>query len=276
MRILTRTALVTAVLAAGFVLPMSAASADGCVFYNNVLVCINGGGGPGGPGSGGGTSKYTCTYAPLGAGIAERMGLGPAPKGDKWELMTCPGKDPGPAGGEVVLVSKATGVPAVTPLQLLQIAIGDLYVPALSPGTAPPRGKDGLVGLPEWFWVPRASWHRISVTVAAGPVWATATAIPAQITFYPGGGLVSATCTGPGRAYDRKLTASAQHSNCSYTYGQPSAGQPGNAYQAQLTVTWTISWTGSGGAGGLITNAYHTTTPFPVRVAQAEALVTTP
>jgi len=48
------------------------------------------------------------------------------------------------------------------------------------------------------------------------------------------------------------------------------------AFQAGLFVTWTISWTGSGGAGGLITDSYTTGSAFPVRVAQAEALVTTP
>jgi len=72
------------------------------------------------------------------------------------------------------------------------------------------------------------------------------------------------------------VPAARQHTSCSYTYRQPSAGQPGNAYQAALAVTWTISWTGSGGVGGVITNGYTTATALAVRIAQAEALVTTP
>ncbi len=86
----------------------------------------------------------------------------------------------------------------------------------------------------------------------------------------------SVSCHGPGTPFDRSLPAAQQHTNCSYTYTQASRGQPGNAFQAGLFVTWTVSWIGSGGAGGLITNGYTTGNAFAVRVAQAEALVTTP
>jgi hypothetical protein len=86
----------------------------------------------------------------------------------------------------------------------------------------------------------------------------------------------SVSCTGPGTAFDRAKNAAQQHTGCSYTYAEPSSRQPGSAYQAGLFVTWTVSWTGSGGAGGLITNSYTTGNTFSVRVAQAEALVTTP
>ena len=158
----------------------------------------------------------------------------------------------------------------------MKIAIGELSVPTLAAATAPPRGKDGLVGLPEWFWVPRGQWHAVSVTVNAGPVWATATAAPTSLSYVPGGGMGSVSCTGPGTAFNRALPAAQQHTGCSYTYTQASKGQPGNAFQAGLFVTWKVSWTGSGGAGGLITTGYTTGNAFAVRVAQAEALVTTP
>ena len=97
------------------------------------------------------------------------------------------------------------------------------------------------------------------------------------MTYAPGGGLSERLVRRAGHAPSAQGQAvSGQHTSCSYTYGQPSAGQPGNAYQAALVVTWTISWTGSGGAGGTITTGYTTGTAFGVRVAQAEALVTTP
>ena len=203
---------------------------------------------------------------------AKFLGLSwPAPKGHTWEAITCPG---GQAFGGVTLVNNATGAPAVTPQQLSIIAIGELVIPDLQPRTAPPRGQDGLVGLPEWFWVPRAVWGPVSRTVTAGPVWARATAMPTKIIFNPGGGLPGVTCTGPGTAYQPALAPGAQRTACSYTYDQPSAGQPGNAYAASVTVLWNVFWVGSGGTGGTVANGRPVSTPITLRVAAGEALVT--
>jgi hypothetical protein len=208
--------------------------------------------------------------------VLQRAGIGPPQPGYQWDIMSCPGSDNGPLGGQLVQVNIRSGAPAISPLDLLKIAIGELSVPTLAAQTAPPIGKDGLVGLPEWFWVPRGQWHKVSITVTAGPVWADAVASPTSMTFAPGGGLSSVSCAGPGAEFRKGKSAGSQHTNCSFTYDQPSAGQPGNAYQAALVVTWTISWTGSGGAGGTITAGYTTGTAVGVRVAQAEGLVTTP
>ncbi len=261
----TRPALAAAAAAAG--------GGNGCYTIDNTWICVYSGGSGGGPGSGG-SSTYTCTYAPASEVILQRIGAGPPDPGYQWDIMTCPGPHSGP--GALVEVSTKTGVPKITPVQLLKIAIGELTVPTLAPATAPPRGKDGLVGLPEWFWVPSAQWQKTSVTVRAGPVWATATATPMTLSYAPGGGLGSVSCAGPGTPFSGGAPARGQRTACSYTYTQPSAGQPGNAYQAALIVTWTISWTGSGGAGGVVTTGYTTGTAFGVRIAQAEALVTTP
>ena len=114
------------------------------------------------------------------------------------------------------------------------------------------------------------------MTVSAGDVWATATATPAGLTFEPGGGLSPVSCAGPGATYNPAKPAAGQHTDCSYPYQQPSAGQPGNAYQASLTVTWRVSWTGSGGTGGLLDPALPTAVAFSVPVGQGEALVNTP
>ena len=249
----------------------------GCYPVNFTWICVYNGGSGGGPGSGGGgNSSVTCSYAKAPPGVLQRTGTGPPAPGYQWDIMTCPGATPGSIGGTLVQVSKATGAPAVSPFDLMKIAIGELSVPTLAAATAPPRGKDGLVGLPEWFWVPPGQWHPVSVTVSAGPVWATASAAPAALNFVPGGGQGSVSCQGPGSAFNRALPAAQQHTPCSYTYTLPSDGQPGSAYQAGLFVTWKVSWTGSGGAGGLITNGYTTGNAFAVRVAQAEAVVTTP
>jgi hypothetical protein len=235
-----------------------------------------GSGGGGSGGSGGGGINNTCTTTPLNKAQALNLGLSwPPPKGQEWALLDCLGGNVG-AGPQAVLVNIATGQPAVTPQQLLDSALGQLQVPYLGPHTAPPRGHDALVGLPEWFWLPRADWTPHSVTVRAGPVWATATATPVGLTFEPGGGLSGFSCAGPGTPYDPARPAAAQHTDCSYTYQQPSTGQPGNAYQASVTVTWRISWTGSGGAGAVLDPALPVPVAFTVPVAQGEALVNTP
>jgi len=255
--------------------PAAPSGSGDCFPVGLTWICLYNGNGPGGPGSGG-SAKYTCTYTPVSQAILQRTGTGPPQPGYQWDIMTCPGSNPGSLGGQLVQVSKKTGAPAISPFDLLKIAMADLSVPALPAATAPPRGKDGLVGLPEWFWVPRGQWRRVSITVAAGPVWADAAAIPTRLSYAPGGGLGAVSCTGPGAAFRSGAPAGRQRTNCSYTYDSPSVGQPGNTFHAALIVTWTISWTGSGGAGGVITNGYTTATGLAVRVAQAEALVTTP
>jgi hypothetical protein len=235
-------------------------------------VCQNATTIPGQPGSGGGPggAKPACTLTPLSQQQAAFLGLQwPPPKGGTWEAITCPGAQP---FGGVVLVGAGAPAPAVTPQQLLQIAVGELDIPAPVVHTAPPRGKEGLVGLPEWFWV--GNWDPMHVTVAAGPVWARATAVPQQLTFNPGGGLNAVSCHGPGTAYRPALPLTAQQTDCSYTYPQPSTRQPGNAYQASVTVSWNVSWAGSGGAGGEVAAGVTSTAPFTLPVAAGEALVT--
>jgi hypothetical protein len=265
-------------LAAGTIAPAAASSSGqgsgGCYPVGLTWICVYNSNGPGSPGSG--SSKVSCSYAKAPPGVLQRYGVGPPQPGYQWDIMTCPGRNTGPLGGQLIQVNIRTGRPAITPFDLMKVAIGDLLVPTLTAVTAPPRGRDGLVGLPEWFWVPAPQWRRVSVTVTAGPVWATALAAPTRLTFAPGGGLGSVSCPGPGTPFDRALPSARQHTSCSYTYRQPSAGQPGSAYLASLAVTWTVSWTGSGGAGGVITNGYTTAIAFGVRIAQAEALVTAP
>jgi hypothetical protein len=247
-----------------------------CYPVNFTWICVYSGNQGGNRGNGSGLTTVTCTYAKAPASVLEAMGTGPPAPGYQWDIMTCPGTNPGPLGGQLVQVSRKSGVPAISPIDLLRIAIGELRVPTLAAATAPPRGRDGLVGLPEWYWVPRGQWNPVGVTVTAGPVWARASASPTALSYVPGGGLGSVSCPGPGTPFNRSLPAAQQHTSCAYTYAEGSRGQPGNAYQAGLFVAWTVSWTGSGGAGGVITTGYNTGTAFGVRVAQAEALVTTP
>jgi hypothetical protein len=274
---------VLAVVAAGLLAASAApaiAGSGSCSPYidGNVVPvpCSAVGGSSGSPAGNGGSITSTCSITRLDRAQAAPLGLTwPPPPGHSWALLTCFGgtSRSAPQAG---LVSNATGAPQINPRQLLEQALGELRVTYLDSATAPPRGKDGLVGLPEWFWIPAADWHPKTVMVRAGPVWAIVTASPSVLTFDPGGGLAPVSCKGPGTAYNPSRPATAQRTSCSYTYEQPSLGQPGNVYQASVTVSWRVSWTGSGGQGGVLTAALLLPVSFSVRVAQGEALVTSP
>jgi hypothetical protein len=112
--------------------------------------------------------------------------------------------------------------------------------------------------------------------VTAGPVWADVTAAPVGLTFRPGPGLRPVSCVGPGITYNPNEPSTEQHTDCSYTYTRPSTRQPGDAYPASLTVTWLVTWTGSGGAGGVLDAALPVSVGIAVPIAQGEALVTNP
>jgi hypothetical protein len=232
-----------------------------------VVVCGNGGGGPGGGGGGGGGGD-TCKLFSLPPGYPFPY---PAPKGEEWRWIVC--QMIGQTGLVLVPTGSTTANPGVTPQQLLQWALANLKVPVPAPATAPPRGQDGLVGLPEWVWLPASQWHPVTAQVSVGPVWAKVTAVPGKITISPGSGLPGQSCTGPGTPYNPRRPAAAQHTDCSYTYQQSSDLQPGHAYQVSVTVTWTATWTGSGGAGGAVNPPLQQTTTFPLRVAEGQALV---
>jgi len=275
----TVTALAPALAAALPAVPAGAAAAapsgGGCHVERTptgwVVVCSNGSGTPGSPGGGGegGGGSDPCTLSSLPPGYPFPH---PAPKGEKWMWMSC--QTAGQAGLVLVPTGSTTANPGVTPEQLMHMALASLKVPVPAPQTAPPRGDRGLVGLPEWVWLPRGSWHPVIAQVSVGPVWARVTAKPVSLAISPGGGQPGVSCPGPGTAYDPRLPASAQHTDCSVTYLRSSLQQPRNQYQTSVTVTWTASWTGSGGAGGAINPPLTQTTTFGIRVAEGQALVT--
>jgi hypothetical protein len=169
------------------------------------------------------------------------------------------------------LIRAGVAGPAVTPQELLAWAQNELALPLPEVRTARPRGTEALVGLPEWFWITPAQWHPVTATVSVGGVWAQVTARPVSLEIRPGDG-GGITCRGPGAIYDTRLSAGAQHSDCAWTYDQPSAGLPGNRYQVSVTVTWTAAWHGSGGAGGVLLAVGRTTT-FGLAVVEGQALI---
>jgi|HubBroStandDraft_3_1064219.scaffolds.fasta_scaffold17253_3 hypothetical protein len=236
-----------------------------------IVICGNGTG-SGGGGGGGGGGKVVCTLTLLSPGQIQFFGLPKAPPGEAWAAITCPGNSP---FGGVTLVD--TAAPAATPQELLQEVEGQLTVRPLAAQTAPPRGEDGLVGLAEWYWVPKADWHPIRTQrLQVGATWAQVTATPVTVGFEPGGGQAGpAGCTGPGIPFSPAVAS--QTSPCSYIYQASSATQQGGAYAAAVTVTWRVTWQGfspaTGLVGGVLNPALVIADQFNLKVAEGQALV---
>lgn len=252
----------TALLAAGVtcaatVLAAQAARADGCgssCGYENPGTAPGIGAGansPGSPNSGGATGGQNAGYQNGGA---------PAPP--------C---NPGPGPANCTSWGGAPAAAGPTPAQLAQGAYNSLPLPKPDVHTAPPKGQDGLVGLPEWVWVPAAEWKPVSVTARAGAVWATVTAAPSEIIIQPGTGLTAVQCPGPGTAYDPAQPAGGQQPSCSVTYQQSSAAQPGGSYPVTVQIVWSVTWAGSGGAGGALPDL-PTDAQLALRVAEGQSV----
>jgi hypothetical protein len=218
-----------------------------------------------GPGSGG-VSGTGAGGGPAGNGGGQASGPGPIHFCPIWRLGMLPCDPPSLPGTPQPDPSTA---PQISPAQLAQQAWRRLPIPAPEVATAPPRGSDGLVGLPQWFWV--TNWDSHSDRVQVGGAWAAVTARPTGLTVDPGAGQRPLTCAGPGTAYDRQRSARSQRSGCSYTYNRSSAGLPNEAYTVTVTVTWGGTWVGSGGAGGTLPALSRSTT-FPLRVAEGQAV----
>jgi len=215
---------------------------------------------------GGGVVNLVCPLYPIAGNPAHMLRVCPLPSpADRRYVVNRPG-----ATSTIVPAGGGAGAPPIAPQELLAWARSELALPLPGVRTAPPRGSDGLVGLPEWFWADPAQWRPVSARVAVGGVWAQVTARPSRLQIQPGTG-ASLACTGPGTAYNPRLAASAQHTSCSYTYAESSDGLPGDAYQASVTVTWAAAWQGSGGAGGTLPPLGRTAA-FALPVAEAQAL----
>jgi hypothetical protein len=183
--------------------------------------------------------------------------------------------DAGPNGTRNIFNAVTPGDPdgpALTPEMLMEQALHLLKPPAPRIATAPPRGKNGYVGLRQFFWAEPAQWHAISKKAAAGSVWAEVTAAPSRLTIQPGAGQATLTCPGLGVPYDQDKSPDDQNIECTHLFTESSAGLPGSQYQVRVSLVWSANWTGSGRSGGPLA-PITTSTTFPLRIGEAPALV---
>ena len=164
---------------------------------------------------------------------------------------------------------------ALSPHILSALAYAQLRVPGTSVSLSP-SGKQ-TVNLTTWAWLDKTAVKPISVTasVPALGIWATTTATPVALhidpgtpdaTVYPASGDCPINLDGTiGTPY-----TSADGNNtppCGLTYLHATTGS--SPYPFKATLTWKISWTGSGGTGGNLPNGtFGAITPVTVQEIQ--------
>ncbi|MGA5418321.1 hypothetical protein [Streptomyces pseudogriseolus] len=146
---------------------------------------------------------------------------------------------------------------AVTPEILAALAYQHMQLPDTEVSLAPEQTTK--VNLPTWAWLDKAVFDDVQATAAINVpgfnIEATTTARPVSLTLEPGTDdavtyPASGECTinddgSIGEPYARGKAD--RTPPCGITYLRSSGG---GTYNLQATITWDISWTGTGGAGG--------------------------
>jgi len=202
--------------------------------------------------------------APLDVDGAPRPSSGPG----EWRVRRCLTASGGVASFDTVFVPAA--VP-VDPLLLAQQARKRLPLEAPGLATSPDVGQVQLVGAPTWLWV-AGGWAPRTAVASVPGVSVTVLAEPVRVSWDMGDG-GRLVCDGPGRPFDRRLPEAAQSTDCSYAYPRSSAGQPEGQFVVTGTVTWRVSWSAAGAAGGGDLGEVTRSAAVPLRVAEGQALV---
>ncbi|MFI0719709.1 hypothetical protein [Streptomyces sp. NPDC021224] len=134
---------------------------------------------------------------------------------------------------------------AVTPEVLAQLAYREIVIPT-GDATINPAGKQG-VNIPTWVWMDPTVFHPVSVTAFLPDynVSATTTATPSGFTIDPGTSYAqtypaSGKCKGTGTAW---TPGAGNVPPCGVVYLKDSGN---GTYTMNITVTWNITWVGTG------------------------------
>ncbi len=164
---------------------------------------------------------------------------------------------------------------APTPDVLAAYAYDKINVPATEVELKP--AARSTVNLPTWVWLDKATFQEITVRAElpdAG-VWAETTAKPVALHLEPGTAdaetyPASGDCEiNEDGSIGTPYTKGDSHKSppCGIRYLRASAGGP---YKLKASITWQISWTGSGGANGdLPDGTFETTQDIAVQEIQA-------
>ena len=134
-------------------------------------------------------------------------------------------------------------------------------------------GTEAVVNLDTWVWLTNGSFETVEVTARSGPNWATVTLTPEQLSLSAPNAVQVGSCASGGTVYDLSRPAASQSTDCALQFSRSSAAQPGNVYQVSATTSWSATWTGSDGSGGVLEGATQTAT-FDLPVAEVQSVVT--
>lgn len=142
-----------------------------------------------------------------------------------------------------------------------------LEIPDPDPVVNPPGEQ--LAGLPMWLWLERP-WVRLWTTASIGDTWASVVAFPimSHWTFSDG---ADVWCD-RGVAWDVGRSPREQSSACTHTWHRSSAWSAGGVEWVTVTMVWKVEWYASD-IGGQPLGTVERSTTFPVRVAEAQAVV---
>lgn len=205
----------------------------------------------------------------------EEPPAGKNPEDGAWYDCSRPIPDrtaPGRAGSNFTVTSEwretaPTDVVEMTPGQAAQILVASFQLQGIDPGMVPryDQGQEGTVGMPVWMWVRNTSdtlaWGPYTRSEQIGGLAMSATARVASVTWHMGDGK-TVVCTGPGTPY-QEAYGKQPSPDCGYKY--TSRG----TYQVTAVTNWEVSWTGPGGASGMIPTTTQTTVDVPVGSLQA-------
>jgi hypothetical protein len=199
-----------------------------------------------------------------------------------WYIETCPdgiktGLNPSKpiATTTQTMVWLATPPPAAVMLPLPEVlaaqARQNLVLPKPVISSSPGAGVPQMVNVPQWLWLGQGVWQATSAQATVPGESVTATATPVSVTWSFGDG-TSMVCAGPGTPFTPGTDPKASSPDCGHVYRTSSGSAPGGVFQVSATITWRVTWVGTGQAGVL--NGLTTTAAVPVTVQQSQAIVT--
>jgi len=186
---------------------------------------------------------------------------------------------PGTNGYTFWSATPPAGPAAVDPAVLAQQALDTVVLPSPTAGRYPAGTlSDGrpytVVNAHTWFWTDAAAYRPTSARADAGGVWAEVTVTPTALTFTPGDGAATVSCTGPGTAWQPAAGVwSPSPSGCDYSYSRSSLQQPDGKVSAVYGIRWSVSWRSSTGATGTLP-PLTTTSTAAFAVVEAQTVVT--
>jgi len=171
----------------------------------------------------------------------------------------------------------ATPQPLVDPEDLAQVARDYMAIPDPVAERNPKLDLTGggtLVSLPTWFWVTNpdavgaATGGTRTIRAQVGPVWAEVVARTSGLSINsPAGG----TSCSPDRAVRVYAPGADDSTGCTVAFDAASV-RYADGYPVDLSTSWSATWTGSGGTGGVLPGLSRTVTTN-VPVAESQALV---